>query len=129
MFANALSLNSLIERTSNVPWLQDNSTPNQLSAKRLKTQPFRVQPVVCDPVKSYKGADGHVYFAASSASDSDPTMHLPYFGDAADALDEQELETAGSHQAHQDSVAAAPADGNAQVQICRQVVSHKKNAI
>ena len=116
------------ECMSDNSWLQDDSAPTQPSAKRLKTQPFRVQPVVCAAVKSYKGADGHVYFAASSASDSDPNMHLPCSGDAADKLDEQELETADSCQPRQQSVAAAPADGNAQVTLCQQVVSLRNNA-
>ena len=86
----------------------------QPSAKRLKTQPFRVQPVTCEPVKSYKGADGHVYFAASSDSDSDPHMHMPLFGDPADAVDEQELQTADSHGGSRHQAGAAAAVGSVQ---------------
>ena len=48
-----------------------NAGLDQPPNKKQKTQPFTVQPVISQPMKSHTAGDGHVYFAGSSSSESD----------------------------------------------------------
>ena len=68
---------STMPKHCSVPCRNASQGPGQPPFKKRKTQPFRVQPVVSQPMKSYTSAKGHVHFVGSSDSDSvsEPESH------------------------------------------------------
>lgn len=93
--------------------LQDTPGTAHPATKRQRTQAFRVQDVTCDPVKSHRAADGHVYFDASSDSDTEPHRQLRN-GSSAVASEHQ---GAGKAAAQADATQTAAASGSAQARV------------